>query len=72
MTHSSPSRVAYVLKRFGSDPPCGSVIEYAENISWFMSGVSQRSFWASVPYAASISMFPVSGAAVPNTCGADG
>ena len=27
MTHSSPSRSALVLNRFGSDPPCGSVIE---------------------------------------------
>ena len=27
MTHSSPSRSARVLNRFGSDPPCGSVIE---------------------------------------------
>ena len=27
ITHSSPSRTAVVLNRFGSDPPCGSVIE---------------------------------------------
>ena len=72
MTHSSPSRTACVLNRFGSDPPCGSVIEYADHISWLSIGLSQRSFCSSVPYAASISMFPVSGAAAPNICGADG
>ena len=49
MTHWSPSRTAWVLNRFGSEPPCGSVIEYAEKISWFRSGLSQRSFCASVP-----------------------
>jgi len=27
MTQSSPSRVAWVWNRLGSDPPCGSVIE---------------------------------------------
>ena len=72
MTHSSPSRTACVLNRFGSDPPCGSVIEYADHISWFSMGSSQRFFCCSVPYAASISMLPVSGAAAPNICGADG
>ena len=71
MTHSSPSLTAWVLNRFGSEPPWGSVIEYAENISWSISGWSHRSFCSSVPYAASISMFPVSGAAAPNICGAD-
>ena len=65
MTHSSPSRSACVLNKFGSEPPCGSVIEYADQISWFSIGTSQRCFCASVPYAASISMFPVSGAADP-------
>ena len=63
MTHSSPSRVAYVLKRLGSEPPCGSVIEYADHSSWLSIGSSQRFFCSSVPYAASISMLPVSGAA---------
>ena len=27
ITHSSPSRVAVVSNRAGSEPPCGSVIE---------------------------------------------
>ena len=27
MTHSSPSRTAWVVNRFGSEPPWGSVIE---------------------------------------------
>ena len=27
ITHSSPSRTAWVRNRLGSDPPCGSVIE---------------------------------------------
>src|SRR5919112_6371384 len=72
ITHSSPSRVAYVLNRLGSEPPCGSVIEYADHSSWFIIGTSQRCFCSSVPYAASISMLPVSGAAEPNICGADG
>ena len=49
ITHSSPSRTAWVLNRFGSLPPCGSVIEYAENMSWLSSGFSQRSFCSSVP-----------------------
>lgn len=70
MTHSSPSRTAWVLNRLGSDPPCGSVIEYAENMSWLSSGSSHRFFCSSVPNAASISMLPVSGAAAPNICGA--
>ena len=72
MTHSSPSRSACVRNRFGSEPPCGSVIEYADHISWLSIGSSQRFFCSSVPYAASISMLPVSGAAAPNICGADG
>jgi hypothetical protein len=71
MTHSSPSRTAWVWNSVGSEPPCGSVMEYAENSSWFSNGYSQRCFCASVPCAASISMLPVSGAAVPNTTGAD-
>ena len=41
--------MAWVLNRFGSEPPCGSVIEYAENISWLSSGSSQRFFCSSVP-----------------------
>ena len=49
ITHSSPSRTAVVRKRFGSDPPCGSVIEYADHISWLSIGSSQRSFCSSVP-----------------------
>jgi len=49
MIHSSPSRSAWVLNRFGSLPPCGSVIEYAENMSWLSSGSSQRFFCSSVP-----------------------
>src|SRR5437588_8434276 len=52
ITHSSPSRTAWVLNRFGSDPPCGSVIEYADQISWFINGYSHRFFCSSVPYAA--------------------
>ena len=71
ITHSSPSLTAWVLKRLGSEPPCGSVIEYADHISWFSIGSSHRFFCSSVPYAASISMFPVSGAAAPKICGAD-
>ena len=44
ITHSSPSRTAWVLNRLGSEPPWGSVIEYAENMSWFSSGSSHRFF----------------------------
>ena len=49
ITHSSPSRTAWVLNRLGSEPPCGSVIEYAENMSWLSSGSSHRFFCSSVP-----------------------
>ncbi len=49
MTHSSPSRTAWVLNRFGSEPPWGSVIEYADHISWLSIGSSQRFFCSSVP-----------------------
>ena len=42
MTHSSPSRTAR-LEQVRSDLPCGSVIEYADQISWFSMGSSQRS-----------------------------
>ncbi len=36
-----------------------------------MSGYSHCCFCSGVPYAARISMFPVSGAWLPNTTGAD-
>jgi len=49
ITHSSPSLTAWVVNRLGSDPPWGSVIEYADHSSWLSIGVSQRSFWSSVP-----------------------
>ena len=39
MTHSSPSRTARVVKRVGSAPPCGSVIEKQETISLSSSGL---------------------------------
>ena len=49
ITHSSPSCMAWVLNRFGSLPPCGSVIENAENMSWLSSGSSHRFFCSPVP-----------------------
>ena len=38
ITHSSPSSTAVVVKPVGSDPPRGSVIEYADTISLRSSG----------------------------------
>jgi hypothetical protein len=37
------------LEQVGSEPPWGSVIEYGENMSWFICGYSQRRFCSSVP-----------------------
>ena len=48
----------------------GSVIAKHERISPASSGFSQRSFCSGVPYRASTSMLPVSGAEQLNTSGA--
>src|SRR4051794_9320577 len=73
MTHSSPSSSARVWGSVGSGPGVsGSVIENAERRSPLSSGYRYWSFWSSVPAMARISELPESGAALPNTGGANG
>ena len=73
MTHSSPSSTAVVSSSVGSEPAfSGSVIENAERRSPASSGYRYCSFWSSVPAIARISELPESGAALPNTDGANG
>ena len=73
MTHWSPSSTAVVSSSVGSEPAvCGSVIENADLRSPASSGYSHCCFWSSVPASARISELPESGAALPNTTGANG
>ena len=73
MTQSSPSSTAVVSSSVGSEPAvCGSVIEKADFRSPASSGCSHCCFWSSVPAIARISELPESGAALPNTTGANG
>src|SRR3954465_749957 len=73
MTQSSPSRPAVVSSSVGSEPAvCGSVMENADFRSPASSGCSHCCFWSSVPARARISELPESGAALPNTGGANG
>ena len=73
MTQASPSSTARVCSSVGSLPAVsGSVIENAERRSPASSGCSHCCFWSSVPASASTSELPESGAALPNTNGANG
>lgn len=49
--------------RASDEATCGSVIRNAERILPSISGLSHWAFCASLPYLASTSMLPVSGAA---------
>ena len=71
MTHSPPSRTAWVWSVVGSEPETsGSVIEKQLRISPSSSGLRKRSRCSSVPCSARISMLPVSGAAQLKAIGA--
>ena len=75
ISHSSSplsflTKVARQVNSPGSAPPCGSVIEKQETISPSISGPRYFCFCSGVPNMARISALPVSGAAVPNTVGA--
>src|SRR5712692_5844278 len=73
MTYSSPRRTMLARILVASDDATsGSVIEKQERISPASSGLSHLSFCSSVPYRASTSMLPVSGAEQLNTSGAMG
>lgn len=63
-TYSSPSRRMLSWMLVASDEATsGSVMRKADRISPSISGFSHWAFWASLPYLASTSMLPVSGAA---------
>ncbi len=71
MTYSSPSRTIELSMLVASlDATAGSVIANDERMSPASSGDSHRSCCSGVPYLASTSMLPVSGAAQLNTSGA--
>src|SRR5262252_6162390 len=73
ITYSPPSGWIDVSMLVASDEAVsGSVIEKPERISPARSGLSQRSFCASVPYRTRTSILPVSGAAQLNASGANG
>src|SRR5262245_36376523 len=72
ITYSSPRRSMRERIFVASDEATsGSVIAKQERISPAKSGFSQRSCCAGVPYRASTSMFPVSGAEQLKTSGAN-
>src|ERR1700739_2956843 len=63
MTYSSPSRTTLASMLVAAEEaPRGSVIEKHDRISPVGKGLSQRAFCSAVPYRASTSMLPVSGA----------
>src|SRR6266481_9620426 len=73
ITYSPPSRT--MLERMlvaSEEATSGSVMQKQERISPASSGFSQRSFCSSLPYRASTSMLPVSGAEQLKTSGARG
>src|SRR5215813_10693013 len=71
MTYSFPWRRMLDSMFVASDEAtAGSVMAKHERISPASKGLSQRSFCSGVPYRASTSMFPVSGAEQLNTSGA--
>src|ERR1700691_2108875 len=70
ITQLSPRSSAWVVKTLGSAPPCGSVIEKHETISFLSSGSRYCFFCSGVPYLARISALPESGAWHPKTVGA--
>src|SRR5262245_15883449 len=72
MTYSSPRRsIRERIFVASEEATSGSVIAKQERISPAKSGFSQRSRCSGVPYRASTSMFPVSGAEQLNTSGAN-
>src|SRR6266446_597823 len=71
ITYSSPLRAMLASIFLASeDATAGSVIAKHERISPASSGFNQRSFCSGVPYRASTSILPVSGAEQLNTSGA--
>ena len=70
ITHSSPSRTAWVLSSVGSAPAPGSVIEKQLRMVPSSSGCIQRSRCSGVPPTASSSALPLSGALLPKMLGA--